>query len=260
MYQRRKKRILPLLGTILMLSGAALLVAVVVLFVLPQINGPDQVQRSSLAVPLQPGSPDNPAPAPRSKPLQLPTPLATAGNPDTLLPDTVIAGQAPWSDDGAADNPVLSGPTRLVIPALRIDAEIQPVSLVTKDDGTKQYREWSVPKEYAAGWHDESALLGRPGNTVLNGHNNVHGALFRDLAYLEPGLEIILYDNDRSYTYEVVQQEFLEETGQSLQTRVMNARWILPTSDERITIVTCWPNTSNTHRIVVIAMPVPDSS
>ncbi len=260
MYQRRNKPILTLLGTILMLAGAALLVAVVVIFVLPQINGPDQVQRSSLEVPLQPGSPNNPAPVPRSKPLQLPTPLATAANPTAFPADTLIAGQAPWSDDSAADNPVPSGPTRLVIPALQIDAEIQPVSLITIDDGMKQHKEWSVPKEYAAGWHDESALLGQPGNTVLNGHNNVHGALFRDLAYLEPGLEIVLYDNDRSYTYEVVQQEFLEETGQSLQTRVMNARWILPTSDERVTIVTCWPNTSNTHRIVVIAMPVPDSS
>ena len=243
-----------------MLAGVALLVAVVVAFVLPQINGPEQVQQSSLEVPLQPGSPDSPVPTPRSKPLQLPTPLATSGDTATLLPDTLIAGQAPWTNSTTGDNEPPSGPTRLVIPALQLDADIQPVSLVSKDDGMKQHKEWSVPKEYAAGWHDESASLGQPGNTVLNGHNNVHGAIFRDLEYLEPGLEIILYDNDRSYTYEVVQQEFLEETGQSLQTRVMNARWILPTSDERVTIVTCWPNTSNTHRIVVIAMPVPDNS
>ena len=260
MYQRRNKHILTLLGMILMLTGVALLIAVVVVFALPQINGPEQVLQSSLEVPLQPGSPDIPVPTPRSKPLQLPTPLATAGDTAAFLPDTLAGGQAPWSDNSAADSPAPSGPTRLVIPALSIDADIQPVSLVSRDDGTKQHKEWSVPKEYSAGWHDESATLGQPGNTVLNGHNNVHGAIFRDLEYLEPGLEIILYDNDRSYTYEVVQQEFLEETGQSLQTRVMNARWILPTSDERVTIVTCWPNTSNTHRIVVIAMPVPDNS
>ncbi len=244
-----------------MLAGAALLVTVVVIFVLPQINGPEQVHQSSLEIPLQPGGlPESPAVAPGSKPLQLPTPLAPAGSTAALFPDTLAAGQAPWHDDGAADTPALSAPTRLVIPALQIDTEIQPVSLLTIDDGMKQYKEWQVPEMYAAGWHDDSALLGQPGNTVLNGHNNIHGAVFRDLAYLEPGLEIILYDDDRSYTYEVVQQEFLEETGQSLQTRVNNARWILPTSDERVTIVTCWPNTSNTHRIVVIAMPVPDTS
>ncbi len=240
-----------------MLAGVALLVAVVVIFVLPQINGPEQVQLTSLEVPLEPGeAPDIPVPTPRSRPLQLPTPLATAGSRAALPPDSPAAGQAPWRNYGAADKPVSSGPTRLVIPALRIDTDIQPVSLVARDDGMKQYKEWEVPRVQAAGWHDESALPGQPGNIVLNGHNNVHGAVFRDLAYLEPGLEIILYDDDRSYTYEVVQQEFLEETGQSLQTRVMNARWILPTSDERVTIVTCWPNTSNTHRIVVIAMPV----
>lgn len=243
-----------------MLAGVALLVAVVVQFALPLINGPEPAQHEALGITEQPLAPDVPSPAGRSKPLQLPTPLATAPGATTLLPDTVTAGQAPWvrsKVDGVAPP---SGPSRLVIPALQIDAEIQPVSLESLDDGSKQYKEWSVPKEYAAGWHDESAPPGQPGNTVLNGHNNVHGAIFRDLEYLEPGLEIILYDDDRAYSYEVVQQEFLEEVGQPLQTRVMNARWILPTSDERLTIVTCWPNTSNTHRIVVIAMPVTESS
>ena len=46
-----------------------------------------------------------------------------------------------------------------------------------------------------------SALLGEPGNTILNGHNNVHGAIFRNLADLELGVEIVLYDANESYTY-----------------------------------------------------------
>lgn len=252
MIQLRNKRVLTTLASMLMLAGLALLVAVLVLFALPQINGPEQVRTTPQEKALQPPPPNVPAPAGRSKPLQLPTPLATAAS----LPD----GHAPWVRSSADDAAAPTGPTRLVIPALGIDADVLPVSLETFEDGLKQNKEWTVPQEYAAGWHDDSAPVGQTGNTVLNGHNNVHGAIFRDLEYLEPGLEIILYENDQPHTYEVVQQEFLEETGQSLQTRVNNARWILPTSDERVTIVTCWPNTSNTHRIVVIAVPVPDSS
>jgi len=37
--------------------------------------------------------------------------------------------------------------------------------------------------------------------------------------------------------------------------RQENARWIAPTDDERLTLVTCWPYTNNTHRVVVVAKP-----
>jgi sortase (surface protein transpeptidase) len=36
-----------------------------------------------------------------------------------------------------------------------------------------------------------------------------------------------------------------------------NTAWIGPMDDERITLVTCWPETSNTHRLVVVAEPDP---
>ena len=42
-----------------------------------------------------------------------------------------------------------------------------------------------------------------------------------------------------------------------LDVRQANARWILPTTDERVTLITCWPYESNSHRLVVIALPVP---
>ncbi|HID54608.1 MAG TPA: sortase, partial [Anaerolineae bacterium] len=34
------------------------------------------------------------------------------------------------------------------------------------------------------------------------------------------------------------------------------AEWIMPTEDERITLVTCWPYTDNTNRLIVVAQPV----
>jgi hypothetical protein len=46
-----------------------------------------------------------------------------------------------------------------------------------------------------------------------------------------------------------------EEKDQPLDVRLENARWILPSEDERITLVTCWPQDSNTHRLVIVAVP-----
>ena len=47
----------------------------------------------------------------------------------------------------------------------------------------------------------------------------------------------------------------LEEKGMPEEVRRSNAQWIAPTDDERVTLVTCWPYTSNTHRLVIVAKP-----
>jgi sortase A len=37
--------------------------------------------------------------------------------------------------------------------------------------------------------------------------------------------------------------------------RLENAKWIGPFNEERLTLITCWPFNSNTHRLIVIAKP-----
>ena len=59
-----------------------------------------------------------------------------------------------------------------------------PVSLNRVNIGGSQVLQWGVPGGYAGGWHNESARLGRQGNVVINGHNNILGEVFRDLANL----------------------------------------------------------------------------
>ena len=148
----------------------------------------------------------------------------------------------------------------MVIPAIGVDAPILPVTLVTTTaDDKRSSQQWTVPDQYAAGWHDSSAPPGQPGNTVINGHNNIYGAVFHDLVDLPLGAEILLVKGDQSLIYQVTGREFLHEQGQPLRTRLRNARWILPTADQRLTLVTCWPNSSNSHRLVVIAQPVHSS-
>ena len=151
-----------------------------------------------------------------------------------------------------------SQPVRISIPAIGVDAPVEAVgvrSQPVEDEDDEEMLQWVVPDGYAVGWHHTSAPLHAPGNTVLNGHNNMHGAVFRNLVDLEVGERLIVYDDDGSYEYEVTQRALFEEDGQSMRERNWNARWMLPTSDERLTIISCWPFSTNTHRVVIVAQP-----
>ncbi len=183
---------------------------------------------------------------------QIPILLPESPVNPTNLPSFASVAEAPNS----YARPVYNQPQRLVIPTLGIDVSVNQVRLIPQEQKGQRYFQWQVPAGYEAGWHENSAPLGQTGNTVLNGHNNVHGEVFRHLVDLSIGDKIILYDSDTEYTYEVAQQEILPENGQPISVRRLNARWIEPTRDERITIVSCWPYTTNSHRVVVVAKPV----
>jgi len=146
-------------------------------------------------------------------------------------------------------------PTRILIPVIGVDAPIVPVSWRAAEVDGQTLAAWEVPDMYAAGWHETSAPLGVPGNTVLNGHNTTHDEIFRDLYKLEVGDAITLYSDDKPYTYAVSEMLILPEAGQPLEVRIENARYILPTADERLTIVTCHPYGSLRYRLIVIAHP-----
>jgi LPXTG-site transpeptidase (sortase) family protein len=146
-------------------------------------------------------------------------------------------------------------PTRLVIPAIELDAVIVPAkSRLIKYEG-KYYSQWVAPDTFAAGWHTYSAPLGLPGNTVLNGHHNEFGEVFRRLVELEPGDEVLVYSGDLEFDYKVVLKMILPERNQPAEVRLANAAWIMPTEDERLTLVTCWPYESNSHRLILVAKP-----
>lgn len=192
-------------------------------------------------------------------PTQAPQPAPEEVN---LLPDTLLDNEG---DNGANimtmaealnQGPRAGEPTRIVASKIDLDAPVEAIGVTPVQSGGETYYQWLVPNDFVAGWHDNSALLGQPGNTVLNGHHNVYGEVFRDIIDLEVGDELILYDAEQAYKYQVTDKEILLERGQSLEVRLENAQWIAPTEDERITIVTCWPYTDNSHRLVVVAKPI----
>ena len=175
-----------------------------------------------------------------------PTPLPV---PPTSLPPTPLpATPVPVSVEGAA-------PTRLVIESVDIDADVIAVGWQVVEQNGQQYSIWQVA-DYAVGWHKTTAALGRPGNTVMAGHHNVNGEVFRDLVNIEVGDRVVAYAGDTKFEYEVELKTIVKEKGESLEARQRNAQWIAPTDDERLTFVTCWPYTNNTHRVIVIAKPI----
>ncbi|HEY3345340.1 MAG TPA: sortase, partial [Anaerolineaceae bacterium] len=153
--------------------------------------------------------------------------------------------------------PLGMDPDRIVIPDIKLDAPIAKVPFrLVRDDATGMVlQQWLVPNIFAVGWQGDSAQLGVPGNTILDGHHNEFGKVFRYLVNTQPGEEIDLYSGNTLFKYTITNKMILLERNQPLSVRFSNARWLLPSTDQRITLVTCWPYTSNTHRLIVVAVP-----
>lgn len=114
---------------------------------------------------------------------------------------------------------------------------------------------WLVPAN-AAGWQQGSALPGHTGNLVIVGHSNTGGAVFASLGGLQIGDQVVVRVGEARYVYAVSERVLVREAGASVEERVANGRWIAPTADERLTLVTCWPPGSASHRLILVARPV----
>lgn len=147
-------------------------------------------------------------------------------------------------------------PVRLAIESINLDTPIVPSAIDFKKIEGKEYMQWIVPDEFAAGWHTTSALLGEPGNTVLNGHNNTNGEVFKSLDEVEVGDIITIESHASRFSYLITNKMILPEKYEDIDTRMNNAQWILPSVDERLTLISCWPFESNTHRVVIVARPL----
>lgn len=182
-----------------------------------------------------------------------PVPSVTAVTEDTSTEITLPEGFVSLED--APRSSLAHRPQRIVIPSIDVDAPVIEVGLTAFASGGETFFQWLVPADYEAGWHNTSAPLGEPGNTVLNGHHNIFGEVFGRLVDLEVGSEIVVYDAETPHNYTVADIEILPERDQPLAVRQENAKWIQPTDDERLTLVTCWPHTDNSHRLIVVAYP-----
>ncbi len=176
------------------------------------------------------------------------------------------AGAGNNTDEGttppvvAISEPTLSGmPQRLVIPQLELDTPVTELGWSTGTNGDGYvFSQWEVA-DNAAGWHKNSAQPGESGNVVMSGHNNILGAVFRELDQLRKDDELTVYVADESFGYVVEQVLIVPEKRATVEQREANAQWIAQTDDDRLTLVSCWPRDNNTHRIIVIAKPTAES-
>ena len=136
-------------------------------------------------------------------------------------------------------------PDRIVIDKIGLDAPVKPALAINVSVDDQEVTQFLIPEEFAAGWHEGSASLGILGNTVISGHHNAYGEVFANLVDLEAGDEVIMLSSGREFFYTIVNKMILPEKDEPLETRLENARWILPSKDERLTLVTCWPADSN---------------
>jgi sortase A len=125
---------------------------------------------------------------------------------------------------------------RIQIPAINIDAPI------VQGDGWEQLKK-------GVAQHIGTANPGERGNMVLSGHNDVYGEVFRYLDRLKAGDEITIYSFSRTYTY-LVEDWILVEPS---QVEVM-----AQTSDETLTLISCYPYLIDTQRIIVKARLLKD--
>src|SRR4030065_1418894 len=118
---------------------------------------------------------------------------------------------------------------RIQIPAIKVDAPI------VQGDGWEQLKK-------GVAQHIGSSDPGQNGNLVLTAHNDVFGEIFRYLDNLKRGDQIIVYTNQRSYTYTITGTQIVEPT----QVEVM-----APTENATITLISCYPYLIDNQRIIV---------
>lgn len=167
-----------------------------------------------------------------------------------LLPGSATAGTGP---PGPRVVTPADLPARLVMPAIQLDSAIEPMGLVE----TGGVYEWIAPED-TVGWHDTSALPGQAGNLVLSGHNaSLGGKVFRNLYRAQVGDRFTIRTGQQAFIYEIAERHILRELFTSRATRQANAAWIGEFPDERVTLVTCHPTWTNTHRLVLVARRIP---
>lgn len=150
--------------------------------------------------------------------------------------------------------PASSPPTRLVIPEISLDIPVVPVGTKTIKEGGKAKVVWGDVAN-AGAFHESSAYPGNPGNTVINGHRDILGSVFRRLNRVDVGDEIVLYVADVAYRYDVAETLVLPEMFASAEQRAKNLEYIGYIPEERLTLITCTPVGLATHRLLVIARP-----
>ena len=141
----------------------------------------------------------------------------------------LVEGEAPLTVPIATPGP--QAPTRVVIPAIEVDA------LIVEGDRPEQLK-------LGVGHYLNGVDPGERGNMVLSAHNDIYGEIFRHLSDLELGDEVIVYAEEQPYRYIVKAKQIVDEDEVSV---------LASTTKPVATLISCYPYMVDTHRIIVVA-------
>ena len=157
----------------------------------------------------------------------------------TYVTSAVASDQVTWS--------------HIEIPEVDIDAAVVEVGWRIVGPADAPRAEWEVAA-YAAGHYTFSAYPGEIGNVVLSAHHNILGEVFRDLWELHPGDDIYLTDSSGAiYWYRTREVAIKLAAGEPEEEQLSQQEYMKNTRKPILTLVTCWPYETNTHRVFVIA-------
>ena len=176
-------------------------------------------------------------------------PAVETASPTALAMGVLPGGHAPPDEEGTIPShlrgliegegplaipiptPGPEAPTRIVIPAIEVDA------LIVEGDRPEQLK-------LGVGHYLNGVDPGERGNMVLSAHNDIYGEIFRYLDDLELGDEVIVYAGEQPYRYIVRAKQIVNEDEVSV---------LASTTRPVTTLISCYPYMVDTHRIVVVA-------
>ncbi|MCC6147868.1 MAG: sortase [Anaerolineaceae bacterium] len=138
------------------------------------------------------------------------------------------------------------------IPGISVFAPVTPVGWELSEKG-ETTPSWDSPHAQV-GWALSSALPGDDGNIVLYGHNNINSSVFRALADLKFGDQVRLQTGEREWLYDITEVNILPVQSEA-EDLIVYAEYMSATHTPRLTLISCWPPTNNTHRVIVMAYP-----
>jgi LPXTG-site transpeptidase (sortase) family protein len=140
-------------------------------------------------------------------------------------------------------------PARIQIESAGIDILVLTISV--DPDGFLD-----TPVHYAGYW-GLSAALGANDNIVIVGHNRPEPRpIFLNLSLIKTGDGIVVTDQfGKQYHYKVDTILKIKVEGVSPAEANRPAHYVQPTGHEQLTLLTCYPESSCTDRLIVLASP-----
>ncbi len=182
----------------------------------------------------------------------VPVALATiATDGTTTSPITLTLQSTTPLTNAAAGMPIA-----LVAPDIGLTVPIEAMGWqVTQVEGERK-AVWEVPQK-SAGWHINSARPGTVGNMVLSGHHLLEAAVFAPLARgeLTVGESLLITDDQgRTFIYQVREiGDPIPAIGGTPEDQARAEAYLAPTDQATLTLVTGWPDFSDTHYLFIRA-------